>query len=60
MLIFQGMMDELPTFEKYWTHMFQNKSMPIIGECQSKVFHFLDFAMSSSHQRTTQTKRHLT
>ena len=30
-------MDELPSFKKYWTHMFQNKSMPVVGECQSKV-----------------------
>ena len=40
MLIFQGIMDELPPFEKYWTHMFQNKSMPIFGDCQSKVLPF--------------------
>ena len=37
-LIFQWIMDELPSFEKYWTQMFQNKSMSVVGECQSKVF----------------------
>ena len=37
-LVFQVIMDDLPTFEKYWTHMLQNKSMPVVGECQSKVF----------------------
>ena len=31
--IFQGIMDELPPFEKYLTHMFQNKYMPVVGEC---------------------------
>ena len=31
--IFQWIMDEIPPFEKYWTHMFQNKSMPVVGEC---------------------------
>ena len=35
MLIFQGIMDELPPFEKYWNYIFQNKSIPVIGECQS-------------------------
>ena len=40
MVIFQEIMDELTTFEKYWTHMFQNKSMPIVGDCHSKVFPF--------------------
>ena len=40
MLIFQGIMDELPQFEKYWTHMFQNKSMHVVAECQTKVFSF--------------------
>ena len=40
MIIFQGIMDELPPFEKYWTNMFQNKYMPVVGECQSKVFPF--------------------
>ena len=39
-LIFQGIMDEINQFEKYWTHMFRNKSMPVVGECQSKVFPF--------------------
>ena len=38
--IFQGVIDELPPFEKYWTHIFQNKSMPVVGECQSNVFSF--------------------
>ena len=40
MVIFQEIMDELTTFEKYWTHMFQNKSMPIVGDCHSNVFPF--------------------
>ena len=40
MLMLQGIMDELPPFEKYWTKMFQNKSMPIVGECHSKVLPF--------------------
>ena len=40
MSIFQGIMDELPQFEKYWTHMFQNNYMPVVGECQSKVLPF--------------------
>ena len=40
MVIFQGIMDKLLTFGKYWTHMFQNKSMPVVGECQSKCFPF--------------------
>ena len=31
MVIFQGIMDELTPFEKYWTHMFQDKSMPVDG-----------------------------
>ena len=38
--IFQGIMDEFPPFEKYWTHMFQNKSMHVVAECQTKVFSF--------------------
>ena len=59
MLIFQGITDDLPPFEKYWTHMFQNKSMPVVDECQIKIFYSLDCAMSSYHQKTTQTKRHL-
>ena len=29
--IFQGIIDEITPFEKYWTHMFQNKSMPVVG-----------------------------
>ena len=58
-IILQGIMDELPPFEKYWTHMFQNKSIPVVGECQSKVFHSLDYAMRYYHQRTTQTNRYL-
>ena len=40
MVIFQGIMDKLPPFEKYWSHMFQNKSMPVVGEFQSKVLQF--------------------
>ena len=39
-LIFQVIMDDLPPFEKYWTHMLQNKSMPDVGKCQSKVLTF--------------------
>ena len=31
MLIFQGIINEFPPFEKYWTHMFQNSSMPVVG-----------------------------
>ena len=37
MIILQGIMDKLPPFEKYWTHMLQNKSMSVVGECHSKV-----------------------
>ena len=37
MLIFQGIIDELPPLEKYGTHMFQNKSMPVVGEYQSRA-----------------------
>ena len=40
MLIIQGIMYELPPFEKYWTHMFQNKYMPVVGECQCEVLPF--------------------
>ena len=40
MIIFQGIMDKLPPFEKYWSHMFQNKSMHFVSECQSNVFPF--------------------
>ena len=40
MIILQGIMDEIPPFEKYCTHMFQKKSMPVVGECQSKVLPF--------------------
>ena len=40
MLILQGIMDELPPFEKYWTNMFQNKSMPVVGKCQTKILTF--------------------
>ena len=40
MIIFQGIMDDFPPFEKYWTHMLQNKSMPDVGKCQSKVLTF--------------------
>ena len=57
--MFQGIIVEIPPFEKYWTHMFQNKSMPLVGEFQSKVYHSLDLSMISSHQRTTPTKIHL-
>ena len=32
MLIFQEIMDELPLFEKYWTHMFQKNYMPVVSE----------------------------
>ena len=38
--ILQGIMDEIPPFEKYRTHTFQNRSMPVVGEYQSKVFTF--------------------
>ena len=31
MLIFQEIINELPPFEKYWTYMFQNNSMPVVG-----------------------------
>ena len=40
MLIFQEIMDELPLFEKYWTRLFQDKSMRVFGEYQSNVFSF--------------------
>ena len=40
MLILQGIIYELPPFEKYWTHMFQNTSMPVVGECKRKVLSF--------------------
>ena len=40
MLIFQGIIGELPPFEKYWTQMFQNNSTPVVGECRSKVLTF--------------------
>ena len=40
MLIFQGIMYEIPPFEKYWTHMFQNSSMHLVGECQSNILKF--------------------
>ena len=33
-------MDDLPTSEKYWTHMLKNKSMPVFGECQIKSLTF--------------------
>ena len=29
----QGIMNELPPSEKYWTHIFQNNSIPVVGEC---------------------------
>ena len=38
--IFQGIMDYITPFGKYWTLMFQNKSIPHVGEYQSKVFTF--------------------
>ena len=41
MLIYQGIIYEPPPFEKYWTHMFQHKYMPVVGECHSKVFLFI-------------------
>ena len=59
MVVFQGILDEIPPFEKYWTHMFQNKYMLVVGECHSKVLHSLDFVVCSSHQSMTQTKIHL-
>ena len=37
MLIFQEIIDDLPPFEKYWTHMLQNKSMRFVGDLNSKV-----------------------
>ena len=40
MLRFKGIIDELPQLKKYWTHMFQNKSIPVVGEYQSKVLTF--------------------
>ena len=40
MLVFQGIIDELPPFERYWTHMFQNKSMFSVGEFQSNSLTF--------------------
>ena len=30
--ILQGMMYEIPPFEKYCTHTFQNNYMPVVGE----------------------------
>ena len=38
--IFQWIIYELPPFETYWTHTFQNKSMYVVGEFHSKVFPF--------------------
>ena len=40
MLIYQGIMDDLPQFEKYWTHVLQYKSMPVIEKCHSRVLTF--------------------
>ena len=40
MLMFQGIINELYPFEKYWTHMLKNKSMPVFGVCPSKFFIF--------------------
>ena len=37
MLILQGIMDEPPPFDKYWTHMLQNESMTVVGDCQIKI-----------------------
>ena len=33
-------MYELTPFEKYWTHMFQDNFLPVVGEFQGKVFPF--------------------
>ena len=51
-------MDELPIFEKYWTHMFHNKSMPVFGECKSKVlpFDILGNEIFSSEGKTNKDK----
>ena len=40
MLIFQGIMDELPPSGKYWTHMFQNNYIRVVDECYSKILSF--------------------
>ena len=40
MIIFRGILDEITPFEKYWTHMFQTKSIPVVDEYQGKVFLF--------------------
>ena len=37
---FQGIMYELPPFEKYLTQIFQNESMYVVGECQINVLTF--------------------
>ena len=58
-LIFQGIMDELPPFEKYWTHMLQNKSMPVMVSVIVSFYRSLDWSMRSSLYRETQKKRHL-
>ena len=39
-VILQGIIDEITPFEKYWTHMFQTKSIPVVDEYQGKVFLF--------------------
>ena len=40
--ILQGIMDELPPFEKYWTHMLQNKSMPVMVSVRVSFYRSLD------------------
>ena len=40
MLVFQGIMDELPPSENTGP-TFQNKSMPVVGEFQSEVLSFV-------------------
>ena len=42
MVIFQDIMDELPPFEKYWTHMLQNKSMPVMVSVRVIFYRSLD------------------
>ena len=60
MLILKGIMDKIPPFEKYWTYMFQNRSIPVVGECQIFIyFHLVNCVMRSSHHSMTQTKIHL-
>ena len=59
MLIFKGIMDELPQFKKYWAHMFQNKSMPVVGECQ-RGLGWEDMSMHWSKNGNTSTPDELT